>query len=308
MTKVRAIPLAAAVFLLASPLVAQADGGFYGSLRLGLSYSDPGGSADGTATFRNWASRAGFSGETDLENGLAAFGKIEFGVDTGSSANANGALSTRHAYVGLKGDFGTLTLGQTYHSWYNTIIGPVDQPWWGSCNGCLAYSGRVENGLTYSNDFGGANISATIHMRDEQADGSFEDEIDGMELGATFAASGLNFGVGFRDWDNGTEPAIGASVTGAAGDIGYAANVTMQDGANGADDALGVDVFLSYGNAYLDVGMINADDTSNGFTLGYTHSIGTNTSSWFELQRSDSGADGDDAAIALRAALKYDWK
>lgn len=308
MIMLRAVPLLFGVALVASPLVVHAETDYYGSLRIGIGYSDPGGSADATATFKNWASRAGVTSEAALENGLTAFGKLEFGVDTGSSANDNGSLSTRLAYIGLKGDFGSLTLGQAYHSFYNTVISPVDQTWWGGCAGCLAYSGRVENGLTYSRDFGAFSATATIHMRDETVDGSFEDEIDGMEAGVSFAAAGIDLGLAFRDWDDGSEPAVGLSAASTFGDISYAANLILQEGAQGADDAMGANLHLGRGNAYLDVGMVDAGDTSTGITLGYTHSIGKNTSSWFEVSRNDSGVDGDAASMALRAALKYDWK
>jgi predicted porin len=60
-------------------------------------FSDPGGNADTELTLRSWASRMGYQGNTDLANGLNAFGKYEFGVDTRSGDNGNGALSTRQA-------------------------------------------------------------------------------------------------------------------------------------------------------------------------------------------------------------------
>ncbi|MDB4222172.1 porin [Granulosicoccus sp.] len=306
MLKVRGTQVAVAVALAISSFVVQADGGFYGSIRIGAQYSDPGGDADAEIVLRSWASRMGFSGSTDLDNGLNAFGKYEFGVDVRSGGNGNGALSTRHAYVGLKGGFGTITLGQTYHTWYNTVIGPVDQPWWGACNGCIAYTGRSSDGVSYAGTFGNIGVGATAYLA--PTDGADEaEDLDGLEVGVTFDAAGLKIGLGMQDLE-GSETVVGASVTGSAGAIGYAANVTSQGGANGADDSTGVDVFLSYGNAYIDVGVIDSGDQSTGFTLGYTKSIGNATTSWFELSSFDSGVDGADASMTARAALKYDWQ
>jgi len=299
---------ALAATLVLCPFAVQAESGFYGSLRIGLQYADAGGDADATASFRNWASRMGYSGSTELENGMTGFGKLEFGVDTGSSANGNGAVSTRLAYVGIRGDFGSLLLGQAYHTWYNTIIAPVDQPWWGSCNGCLSYTGRSENGLTYSTSSGATSFSATVHMRDQNVDGEFEDDIDGYEIGVTYDTGSLKIGLGFQDWDNGNDGTLGVVVSGSTGDIGYAANVTSQSASDGGEDAFGIDVFLSYANSYLDVGTVDRGEQSFGFTVGYTLSIGTDTSAWFELGSFDSGIDGDSASFVGRAALKYDWK
>ena len=306
MFNVRGTPIAVAVALAISPFAVQADGGFYGSVRIGVQYVDDGTDDDAELNLRNWASRLGYAGETDLDNGMSAFGKLEFGVDTTSADNGNGALGTRHAYIGLKGEFGSVLVGQTYHTWYNTIIGPVDQPWWGSCNGCISYTGRSSDGITYAGSMGGIGIGATAYLI--PTDGANNsDELDGFEVGLTYDAGITNIGVGIQDIE-GTESVLGVAVNGSVGEIGYAANVTMQDGANGAEDATGYDIFLSYGNLYLDAGSIDRGDTSTGFTLGYTYPIGRATTSWFEVQSTNTGADGAEDVLTARAALKYDWK
>jgi predicted porin len=224
MLTVRGTQIAVAVALAVSSFAVQADGGFYGSIRIGAMFSDPGGDADSEIVLRSWASRMGFSGNTDLDNGLNAFGKYEFGVDVRSGDNGNGALSTRHAYVGLTCDFGTVTLGQTYHTWYNTVIGPVDQPWWASCNGCLAITGPSSDGVSYAGTFGNIGVGATAYLAPTAGADEAED-LDGLEVGVTFDAAGLKIGVGMQDLE-GSETVVGASVSGSAGAIGYAANVT----------------------------------------------------------------------------------
>ena len=307
MLKIRGTQIAVAVALAISSFAVQADGGFYGSIRIGAQYSDPGGDADAEIVLRSWASRMGFAGNTDLDNGLNAFGKYEFGVDVRSGNNGDGALNTRHAYVGLQGGFGSITLGHTYHTWYNTVIGPVDQPWWDSCNGCIAYTGRSSDGVSYAGTFGSIGFGATAYLAPTAGADEAED-LDGLEVGVTLDAAGLKIGVGMQDLV-GSEPVIGASVSGSAGAIGYAANVTSQKAANaGTEDATGADVFLSYGNAYIDVGVIDRAVQSTGVTIGYTKSLGEATISWFELSAQDSGVDGADTNMTARAALKYDWK
>ncbi len=293
------------------PLSAFAESRFYGSVRIGLEHSDPGGEADAQTVFRNWASRMGFQGETEMENGLTGFGKYEWGVDTASNNNGNGALSTRHAYVGVKGDFGSLLIGQTYHTWYNTIIGPVDQPWWGSCNGCISYTGRTGQALTYSGDFGVVKGGATIYM----VDGG-EDSLDGFEVGASFDAGPVKIGVAMQDLDDPNldpEATIGIVVAGDAGPVTYAFNITSQDAAvKGGEDATGIDLYAGFGNAYIDIGQIDQGNKPFGVTLGYTYSVGKQTTMWFEAQTVDPDAKDEngkdlDNQNTLRVALKHDW-
>lgn len=308
--KITPVAIATSIALLA-PFAAQAqdaktESKFYGSIRIGLEHSDPGDDADAQTIVKNWASRMGFQGSTDMGNGLTGFGKYEWGVDTASGDNGNGALSTRKAYVGVEGGFGKILLGQDYHTWYNNIIGPVDQPWWGSCNGCLAYTGRTGQAITYSNDFGVASGGATVYM----ADGG-EDSLDGYEIAATFAAGPVKIGVGMQDLDDPVadpEPTIGIIVSGDAGPVGYALNVTSQKAIDdNAEDATGVDLYAAFGNVYIDIGQIDQGDTTPfGVTLGYTHSVGPQTTMWFEVQSVDAD-DGSDNDNTLRAALKYDW-
>lgn len=306
-TKLTPVALAVAMTL-AAPLTAQAEGGnFYGSVRVGVEYYDAGGDSDATLDLRSWASRFGFQGETEMANGLTGFGKYEFAVGLPDFVADGGAdIGTRHAYVGIKGDFGQFTLGQTYHTWYNTVIGPVDQPWWFSCNGCLGSTGRTD-ALTYQGNFGAGTGGLSLYMTGDDAEGN---ELDGYEIGATFPVGGMSLGLGLQDIDNGSEAVLGLALSGSSGSIGWAFNVTSQAAPSnsGADDALGIDLYASLGNTYIDIGSVSADDNSLGFTLGYTKSIGENTLSWFEINSSDSGADGADTSITIAAALKHDWK
>ncbi len=306
--KLTAVASAVAMSI-ALPLTAQAEGGgFYGSVRVGAEYSDGGKfidefgqtvDPDANIDIRSWASRFGFKGETEMANGLTGFGKYEFGVNT------SGSPSVRHANVGLKGDFGTLTIGQAYHTWYNNVIGKIDLPWWGSCNGCIAYTGR-STAATYEGNFGAGTGGVTLYMVGNDPDSN---ELDGFEIGATFPVGSMSLGLGIQDLDNGTEATLGAALSGTSGNIGWAAAVTSQaaPSGSGADDALGIEVYAGIGNGYIDVGTVSANNDSLGITLGYTKTIGENTLSWFELQSSDSGADGSSADLTLRAALKHDW-
>ncbi len=76
----------------------------------------------------NNSSRLGVRGSEDLGSGISAIYQYEFGVnvpgqnDQGSSEYFN---SNRPRWVGLKGDFGALTLGTQFTPYYN-VIGYTD--------------------------------------------------------------------------------------------------------------------------------------------------------------------------------------
>lgn len=66
--------------------------------------------------------RLGFKGKEDLGNGLNALFVLETGIaaDAGGFNQGNKAFG-RQSFVGLQGDFGTLTLGRQYTSYFLTL-------------------------------------------------------------------------------------------------------------------------------------------------------------------------------------------
>ena len=307
--KISTVAVASAMVMAGSAFAqdAETNVSLKGSVRIGLSYTDTGGNADASATLRNWASRLNLQGDTAIGSGLTAFGRYEFSVDTSSNDNGDGALGTRHAYVGLKGEFGEVLAGQTYHTFYDHVINPVDQPWWGSCNGVVTTCGRTGQGLKYSTSSGPISGGATLYFQDEG-----EDILDGFEIAGSYDAGVVKVGFGIRDFEeveNDPDLVLGVTVSGKAGEIAYAAALTSQGApANGGEDTTGIDIFAALGNAYIDVGTVDQGNSPFGVTLGYTKDIGPQTLAWFEIQAIDPDLDGADTAVALRAALKYDWE
>jgi predicted porin len=161
--KSSAIAVAVAGALGAS-MAAQAESGFYADLRIGFQNTDTGGNSE--LQIQNQVSRFGFRGTTDMGNGLTGFGRMEFGlnseglkqaVTTGATTpptvtGATGAdvINRRHVYVGLRGDWGEVKLGQTYHTFYTMITGPLDNPMLGTAGAWLGYTGRTAQGITYT--------------------------------------------------------------------------------------------------------------------------------------------------------------
>lgn len=188
---------------LAAPLAAQADTILYGSARVSVDYDENAtldNDFDDTGTWDvvNNDSRLGVLGTEDLGGGLSAVYQYEFGVDLTEGGNFE---SNRPKFVGLKGNFGTVTLG-TQETPYYHVAGVTDifnsgktftQTFWlgGSFNGFqFDTSGttarsrgaltRLENSLYYiTPDLSGFSGEAMLVMNGGRNDSDgYSDGVD----------------------------------------------------------------------------------------------------------------------------------
>jgi predicted porin len=330
--------------IVAAPMAAQADLGAYGSMRIGLQHLDTKGNSE--LTVRGYGSRFGLKGESDLGNGMTGFGAYEFQVATEASNTADNnpqaaAITRRKAYAGIKGDFGSVRVGQDYHTFYSHVVGPLDNPWWGSGYNMISYTGRTDNGLTYAGEFGAVSVGVTAYLSNSGAattpaslgsnntgggsNAAGEPEnIDGTEIGVSFDAGPVRIGLGIQSKTglNGVDPedVIGIAVSGIAlGPVNLGISYQSQDQAGSLTDTgmvldLGFNSFYGHYEAKTEDGVGAAAKDKTSLTLGYTQSIGTGTTMYYEYQT----LDADDAAGTLaaasgdkdwiRAVLVYSWK
>jgi predicted porin len=303
--KTTAIALAVAGTV-AAPVAVQAGADeVYASARVGLKYTDTGGVAD--FDVNSFASRFGMRGETDLGNGLTGFGRYEFGV-----SDSTGASSTRHLYTGLKGNFGSILMGRTYHTFYNFVVGPLDIPWWHSGNTMVEYRGRTQDALTYSGGSGNFSFGATGYFITDAE----ETAPDGLELGLSFGLGDTTLGFGYSsvDEDGGIptqgsagndEDVLGIAWSGIGlGDTSLGVSYMQQD------DDTGFVVHWDIGNIYVHAELLSLDATDQDqtdLTLGYTQSLGRKTTMYYEVNTKDADSgDSEDDTMAVMAVLKYD--
>ncbi|MDH3388762.1 MAG: porin [Gammaproteobacteria bacterium] len=301
--KTSAIALAVAG-VIAAPMAAQADIGAYASIRAGLVNVDNGDGADSSIDFASASrgSRIGFKGETDLGNGMTAYGKYEWGVNAGSGGSGVG--STRHGIVGLKGDFGSLTIGHQWHTYYDNINAVVDIANWNSGY----YSvGRTSDAVSYKGEFGAVSVGATGYFRN---DATYDTGLDGTELSVAFDAGPVRLGVGVKS-DAGAVAAddldvTGISVSGTFSDVYLALSLQNWD-LNGAE-ADSTEISAAFGQFYFIYASLSPDagPEPTDMTLGYTLPIGRQTTSWFEYVTSDAD-DGSDDDTSLEYIIKYSW-
>jgi predicted porin len=280
-------------------------GGGYVSARLGVDMKTSDDDAKENTTFGNISSRLGWKGETDLGNGMTAFGKVEVGDLSTESANG---FSLRDLHVGLAGDFGKIIVGErVYGAYYNHVSGPVDAPYTAGSIG-LVESGRTDQAITYQ----GGNDMFSFEVTAE-ADGTDTTDTSGRSTGITGVQVGGSIGLGdnwtiaaaFRDAeDSGLQPTNGSvsgvTVYGSLGDISLAGSFQSDD------DDDGITATVGFGSFWVEFSQIDkgvADVTPTRVAIGGEWALGENTSFWAEAQSTDS--DGGDDSGRVAAALKF---
>ncbi|MET0581736.1 MAG: porin [Pseudoxanthomonas sp.] len=125
--------------------LAQTSVSIYGIVDAGVvrESGGPDGSVTNISSGVASGSRLGFKGKEDLGGGLAAVFTIESGfkIDTGESGQG-GTLFGRQAFVGLAGEFGTVTVGRQYTPYYKTLR-DIGDPF-----GAVSLAGRSGNLFT----------------------------------------------------------------------------------------------------------------------------------------------------------------
>jgi hypothetical protein len=171
-----ALAAPAAAFAQSEEGASPVDFDFYGSIRVQGEYVKPDDETveDDYFGFRDAYSRIGATASYDA-GAVTIFGKVESGLDVANfriqgpyEQNETGAHEEdqlwehlRVAKVGIKGDFGTLAVGQDWLPYYNAIAYPVDM-FSTYYSGFATYTSFRRNKLVsyYSPDFAGFSFSA----------------------------------------------------------------------------------------------------------------------------------------------------
>ena len=193
---------------LAAPM-ALADVSTSGSIRVGVEASD------GDWGVVNGGSRLRFKASEDLGNGQTAFTTYEFGVsaDTGS---IGGGTTNRVTLVGLKGDWGSISLGSQWSATFSAVgtFACIHSRY-----GCSGYQGkyRIADSVVFATTAGPLWIIA-----DAQMDNSSTDNIDNASIGGTMTLGGVKIGAAYREDGDNDYTGVGASMSLAgAGLYGY---------------------------------------------------------------------------------------
>ncbi|WP_111643261.1 porin [Marinimicrobium alkaliphilum] len=193
------LPLALAA---AMPLTAMADVSVYGRAHVSLDLLDDGADYSELNISSN-SSRLGFRANKDLENGMTAIMQIESQIDY----DTGGAfVSNRDTFVGLRGDFGMLRIGQ-FDSPFKRARGPANL--FGDQVGDMRNLTRAGNGrfderpnntIHYQTPKMGDlqfNIAYSVNDGSSKEEGAKDEAVS---LSATYAAGGLDLAVAYEAW------------------------------------------------------------------------------------------------------------
>jgi predicted porin len=321
---------------LAAPIAAQADTILYGSARVSVDYNDedstdPLDSNDGNWDVTNNSSRLGVLGSEDLGGGLSAIYQYEFGVDV--TEGTSGFQGNRPKFVGLKGNFGTLTLG-TQETPYYHVTGVVDIFNSDKTLGATAYLGgsfngfalnptndrdfgdgslfRLDNSLYYSTpDFSGFTGEVMLVMNGANAfnDGAgYSDNIDIWNIAAKYSNGPFFAGVSYIALDGNSDVPLGG---------GLSLDLDLDQWTVGLGYSSGpfnigliyeqgtLNEFGLYSNARLNGVKVGGDDASNIYVTG-SYSFGNNVIS-AGYGYLDPGTEGVDSFDNYLVGYQYNF-
>ena len=337
--KLIATAVAGALALPAVPVVAEEHTTFrvYGRVNNALAYNKTQGMS-GTWGFQNVASRWGLQGSSDMGNGLTAVGRYEFFTFTNREGNLGrvtagtvlptninsrgGIQDTRLGFVGLSGGFGSITIGNQWSSWFNTVGTMIDPTFSVATAGYVTGYYRTSNTVKYSNTFGPVYLDLDVRISNTGANADNEalgnnngEDIDGAGLGVSFNV-GENFtiaGAYDNDQRQGTQDvkATGVSAQGTFGNWGATLYWNQLDTAAGKAKGPGFWIRGGFGKTSLLFGYGKNDRPGgvgdvDSFTLGLYHNFGAGFRIYFEGRTNSDDSATPDSDVAL-FGMRYDF-
>lgn len=287
---------------------------------------------DGTQVEDDKRGRLGVKGKEDMGGGLSAIYKFEWQVDTTTADVDDG---DRNAFVGLKGNFGTIKAG-SLKSPYKYFGGVKYDPfvttsaearrYGGMTSGQFGSNGFWNNSVSYQNDFGAANLWVT-YTPDERG------STDG-DYAAGLKFSGSNYEAFVATAHDADDDAVstntaltfdavkvGGQFKSGPHKISAQYEMTTQETAGADEDGtvlyvnydmkMGKNIFTAtYGMSELDKGG-NIKPEGTFMRIGLTHKFTKSTRAMLAYSNanldmtSDGGIDGDKSV--LLAAMRVDF-
>jgi predicted porin len=234
-----------------------------------------------------------FSGSEDLGNGMKASFNITRTSDTDQTAadyDSRGA----NMFVGLSGDFGSLTLGkfEPYSISNISSIQNIDASEQGDIEDTNDMASATDGGIRYvSPSFNGLTVGVEGFRDGSQAYG---DTFDTSTFFAQYSANGLTVRAASE-----TQSVASGDITvtslGAIykmGDFEIRAMTSTDDNASSADvDSTFYGVSYTMGANQIAFGTLNSDDTTvdGDSIISLKHSLSKNTSAYIVVDSNDDG-------------------
>jgi len=228
-------------------------------------------------------SRLRFQASSGIANGQSAYMNYEFHVDSGRGSIVTGDNQFL-SYVGVKGDWGTLSLGAQWSTTFNTVGTFIDKSfrYGGAALECVQY--RMTNAIMLITQWGSLSLMADVQMT---ANG---DSLDRGTLGGLFSTGRASFATTYQSADDDCLGVAGAITLGgfeiAGGFVGRETG------------SIGWDVNGSIQNLWIDLS--SSDSGGHAIVVSYKMKFGSG---------SELILEGSDTANLTRAGafLRYNF-
>ncbi|NMH64634.1 porin [Shewanella salipaludis] len=281
----------------------------YGKLNVTAQSNDEG--DESVTTIQSNASRFGVKGEFELSSSLEAFYTVEYEVDTGDDSKNN--FLARNQFVGLKGDFGALSVGRN-----DTILkvsqGKVDL--FNDLSGDIKHLFKGENRLaqtaTYLTPaFGDFKVGVTYAAEGDGAQMSAGSD-DGFSIAALYGDAKLKktpiFASVAYDSDVKGYDVLRATVQGKVADLVLGGMYQQQEKSENGDSKNG---FLLSAAYHIDAVVLKAqyqdmEDKGDSWSVGGDYKLGKPTKLLaFYTNRSIDGESSDDKYFGVGIEHKF---
>ena len=313
--------LSVAVATIVAAPIAQAGSSLTGSLRYGVDINS---NDDNAFTVKNYGSRIKMAGDTAIGSNTG-YGKLELRL----ADSRNGGVVNRTYAVGMKGDFGDLSVGVQDTAFDQAT---ADRSWWNGANTGLVGDRNEKHGaVRYNKSFGAVSLTAGAAM---QATGA--EDLDLFDIALKYSGGPITVAAAMQSKEFDAVAAVAGALptlttaqvlpvaasaarTGSAVSVmgGYnwgSGDATLTYGVEDEDFTGTVertallaqfgmgDFYGFYGQSELD----GAAETPTLIGVGYTQNLSDQSLIWYELFSEDAD-DGSDAVTALNAAFKIDF-
>ena len=286
------------------------------SLRLGLELrTEP----DAELVWDDYESRIRWTGGAQLEDGLKAISYLEFGFDQNAGVNV-----TRQAWVGVEGDFGTVTGGKQYRAFYDAIDSVTDVDVLDGCQLGIACD-RQASIVKYASPLkGDLQFMASANLGTLGIDGS-DDFIDGLDVAAILQRGDLKLGAAVAlnlEDDAGAGFGLSASMPYGEGTASAVVQFASEDFANQSggfpnnagipfgvtDNVFAIIAAYKQEDIYARATIADVNDVAFGIEGGYIMPIIDDVAFiYFEAGITDTGVDGDDTNVFGRGVFVYNF-
>ena len=288
--------------------MAQSNVTIYGIADVGVAYGKAGDETfTGIVNGLISGPRIGFKGSEELGKGVSAVFVLEQGYLVGNGAPSSTRQFHRQSWAGLKGAFGTVSLGRQYApgygytarlsagmpgALYNSQAFLVN-----SLPGASIHAGsdaRWDNSIKYTRGKAGGLIGEAIYSFQSAQSGDERSDDDKFGLGMGYGAGPLNVGAVYhqskRPTDNLKEIYLGGSYDFGVAKVHASYQTAKEDKVVDAAVAyFGVSVPVGKGSVNADVAQLsddlNDDADSNSVSLAYIYGLSKRTKLYVMLNR-----------------------